>query len=209
MKKKMFGNLEFGTVNDVSLSHLGLAIRNAAGEMVSYDPSTNEIVNVDLIEFDVENMIYAIPCAVKDIKVGDVILHTNRNPVFVIDIEDGIKVVDVVEGEKKEILPTKSIFGFNFVTKIVSLVDFSSISASASEDSPFGSLLPLIMMSNSKGNSMKDILPMMTLMRGDSGLGNLDLSNPLMLMALTGGSEGTDFFQTMMMTQIINQKSPN
>lgn len=206
--KKMFGNLEFGPVNNYHLSHLGIALQNAAGEIVSYDKQKNEIVNVDLIDFDVKGMIYAMPCAIKDVHVGDVIRHTNGNAVFVVSTDGGIHVVDVAAGEKKEILPTKSMFGFNFVTKIVTLIDFSGLSAS--EDQPFGNLLPLMLFGDRKGGSgMKDMLPLMLLMGGNgSALGGLDMSNPLMLMALMGGSEGNDFFPIMMAMNLINGTNP-
>lgn len=199
--KKMFGNLEFGPVKNISMSHLGIALKNAAGTMVSYDKSNDEIVDVDLVDFNIENMAYAIPCAIKDIKKGDIIRHVNGHPVFVISIENGIHVVDVAAGEKKEILPTKSIFGFNFVTKIMPLIDFSA--ASASDDQPFGNMLPLMLLSNNK-SSMKDILPMMMLMNGGN-MSGFDMNNPLVLMALMGGSEGNDFFPMMMAMQMMNQ----
>ena len=191
--KKMFGNVEFGSV-DYHLSHLGIAVENVAGEMVSYDKVNNTIVNVDIIDIDVKGMVYAMPCAIKDIQVGDVIKHVNGNAVFVTSTEDGIHVIDVVDGEKKVILPTKSMFGFDFVTKIVTLIDFSGLNAS--EDQPFGNLLPLMLLGDRKGDStMKDMLPLMLLMGGNgSALGGLDMSNPLILMALMGGSEGNDFF---------------
>ena len=206
--KKMFGNLEFGPVNNYHLSHLGIALQNAAGEIVSYDKQKNEIVNVDLIDFDAKGMIYAMPCAIKDVHVGDVIRHTNGNAVFVVSTDGGIHVVDVAAGEKKEILPTKSMFGFNFVTKIVTLIDFSGLSAS--EDQPFGNLLPLMLLGDRKGGSgMKDMLPLMLLMGGNgSALGGLDMSNPLMLMALMGGSEGNDFFSIMMAMNLMNGTNP-
>lgn len=205
--KKMFGNLEFGPVDNYHLSHLGIALKNAAGEIVSYDKQKNEIVNVDLIDFDAKGMIYAMPCAIKDVHVGDVIRHTNGNAVFVVSTDGGIHVVDVAAGEKKEILPTKSMFGFNFVTKIVTLIDFSGLSAS--EDKPFGNLLPLMLLGDRKGGSgMKDMLPLMLLMGGNgSALGGLDMSNPLMLMALMGGSEGNDFFPMMMAMNLMNGTS--
>lgn len=207
--KKMFGNLEFGPVNKYHLSHLGIALKNAAGDIVSYDKKKNEIVNVDLIDFDAKGMIYAMPCAIKDVHVGDVIRHTNGNAVFVTSVDNGIHVVDVAAGEKKEILPTKSMFGFDFVTKIVTLIDFSGANASA--DQPFGNLLPLMLLGESSGN-MKDMLPMMMLMGGMNGAGTnafgFDMSNPLMMMALMGGSEGNDFFPMMMMMGIMNQNTP-
>ena len=207
--KKMFGNLEFGPVNKYHLSHLGIALKNAAGDIVSYDKQKNEIVNVDLIDFDAKGMIYAMPCAIKDVHVGDVIRHTNGNAVFVTSVDNGIHVVDVAAGEKKEILPTKSMFGFDFVTKIVTLIDFSGANASA--DQPFGNLLPLMLLGENSGN-MKDMLPMMMLIGGMNGTGantlGLDMSNPLMMMALMGGSEGNDFFPMMMMMGMMNQAAP-
>lgn len=200
---KMFGNLEFGEVKGYNLSHLGIALKNAAGEVVSYDKSKDEIVNVDLIDFNASGMIFAMPCAIKDVKKGDVIRHTNGNAVFVTSTEGGIHVVDVAAGEKKEILPTKSMFGFDFVTKIVSLIDFSAANASA--DQPFGNMLPLMMMSNN-GN-MKDMLLPMMLMNGGN-FGSIDMSNPFVMMALMGGSESKNFFPMMMLMQQQKPVSP-
>ena len=200
--KKMFGNLEFGPVRNMNLSHLGIALRNAAGEIVSYDKSKDEIVNVDLIDFNAEGMIYAMPVAIKDIKKGDVIRHTNGNAVFVTSVENGIHVVDVAAGEKKEIIPTKSMFGFDFVTKIVSLIDFSA--AGASKDAPSGNILPLLLMADGNKNMKDMILPMMLMNGGSLGnFGSLDMSNPLMLMAFMGGSEGKDFFPMLMLNQMM------
>lgn len=165
---------------------------------------TGEIVDVDLIDFNAENMVYAMPCAIKDVKKGDVIRHVNGNAVFVTSTEGGIHVVDVAAGEKKEILPTKSMFGFDFVTKIVSLIDFSAMNASA--DQPFGNMLPLMLLSDNK-SSMRDMLPMMMLMNGgNAGLGGFDMSNPFVMMALmgNGGSEGNDFFSMVMAMQLMN-----
>lgn len=205
--RRMFGNLEFGPVKGINISHLGIALKNAAGNMVSYDRQNGEIVDVDLIDFNAENMVYAMPCAIKDVKVGDVIRHVNGNAVFVTSTEGGIHVVDVAAGEKKEILPTKSMFGFDFVTKIVSLIDFSTMNASA--DQPFGNMLPLMMLSDNK-SSMRDMLPMMMLMNGGN-LGSFDMSNPLMMMALmgNGGSESNDFFSMVMVMQLMSEQKVN
>lgn len=205
--RRIFGNLEFGPVKGINMSHLGIALKNAAGNMVSYDRQNGEIIDVDLIDFNAENMVYAMPCAIKDIKKGDVIRHVNGNAVFVTGTEDGIHVIDVAAGEKKEILPTKSMFGFDFVTKIVSLIDFSAMNASA--DQPFGNMLPLMMLSDNK-SSMRDMLPMMMLMNGGN-FGSFDMSNPLMMMALmgNGGSESNDFFPMVMAMQLISKQKAN
>ena len=57
--------------------------------------------------------------------------------------------------------------------------------------------------------NMKDMLPMMMLMGGMNGTGTnafgFDMSNPLIMMALMGGSEGNDFFPMMMMMGMMNQ----
>lgn len=205
--RRIFGNLEFGPVKGINMSHLGIALKNAAGNMVSYDRQNGEIIDVDLIDFNAENMVYAMPCAIKDIKKGDVIRHVNGNAVFVTGTEDGIHVIDVAAGEKKEILPTKSMFGFDFVTKIVSLIDFSAMNASA--DQPFGNMLPLMMLSDNK-SSMRDMLPMMMLMNGGN-FGSFDMSNPLMMMALmgNGGSESNDFFPMVMAMQLMSKQKAN
>ena len=205
--RRMFGNLEFEPVKGINMSHLGIALKNAAGNMVSYDRQNGEIVDVDLIDFNAENMVYAMPCAIKDVKVGDVIRHVNGNAVFVTSTKEGIHVVDVAAGEKKEILPTKSMFGFDFVTKIVSLIDFSAMNASA--DQPFGNMLPLMMLSDNK-SSIRDMLPMMMLMNGGN-FGSFDMSNPLMMMALmgNGGSESNDFFPMAMAMQLMSKQKAN
>lgn len=195
VSKTMFGNLKFGATNCYNLSHLGIAVRNASGQMVSYDKSKNEIVNVDLIDFNVKNSIFAIPVATKDIAIGDTVLH-NDKPVFVVSVENGVQVIDPCAGEKKTILPTKSLFGFDFITKIVSIMDMTAGTASA--DQPFGNMLLPMMLANENGKASDMLLPLM-FMGGGAGLGNIDLNNPLMLMALCGGSEGTNFFLPMML----------
>jgi hypothetical protein len=55
----------------------------------------------------------------------------------------------------------------------------------ASEDNPFGNMLPLIVMNNSKTSDQT--LPLMLLMHG-----KMDMSNPLMLLALSGNNLNTN-----------------
>lgn len=206
--KNIFKNFDFGTVSG-HLSHLGIAIKNKMGEMVSYDTDKDEIVNVDLIDIDAKGMIFKMPCAIKDIKKGDIIMH-NGVPVFVTSTENGIQVTDVAAGEKKTILPTKSMFGFDFVTKVVSMIDFTGITAS--EDNPFGNLMPLMLMSGD-GSLKENLIPMMFLMNQTNGENKdtpaFDMSNPLFLMALMqdkGGSESNDFFTMILLSQIMKSK---
>lgn len=207
--KNIFKNFDFGAIKDGHLSHLGIAIKNKVGEMVSYDANEDEIVNVDLIDIDAKGMIFKMPCAIKDIKKGDIIMH-NGVPVFVTSIEDGIQVTDVAAGEKKTILPTKSMFGFDFVTKVVSIIDFTG--NTASENNPFGNLMPLMLMCGD-GGLKENLIPMMFLMNQtngeNQGASAFDMSNPLLLMALMqdkGGSESNDFFTMMILGQMMKSK---
>ena len=153
--------------------------------------------------------LFKMPCAIKDIKKGDIIMH-NGVPVFVTSIEDGIQVTDVAAGEKKTILPTKSMFGFDFVTKVVSMIDFTG--NTASENNPFGNLMPLMLMCGD-GGLKENLIPMMFLMNQtngeNQGASAFDMSNPLLLMALMqdkGGSESNDFFTMMILGQMMKSK---
>ena len=89
--------------------------------------------------------------------------------------------VDPIAGERKEIMLTKSPFGFNFVTKVVNFLG-DTLSGGASAENPFGNLGLMLMLSED-GNGVKDMLPLMLMANG----GNIDMSNPLMLYALMSG----------------------
>lgn len=191
-------NFDFGPVNSnsVRMSMYGLAVKNKDSKYVSYNASTDEIFDVEIFNFDGAKFLYKMPVAIKDIAIGDVVVH-NHAPMFVVAIpKDGksLKVVDPINGEKKEIMLTKSPFGFNFVTKIVNFLAGAFNAAEVSESNPFGNMwmfalmsdkdtfsefLPLMMMSNGSNinpqmiplmmmsdakSSVKDILPMLMFM---------------------------------------------
>lgn len=146
--KNVFKNFKFGPCGDrVKISHLGIATKNTNGEMVSYDKEKDAIVNVDLLNFEGKELVWLMPSAVKDIKVGDAILH-NQKIMFVTSTKGDISAIDVAAGEKKIIMPTKSMFGFDFITKVVSMIDFSM--SNADENNPFGNLLPLMLFNSDK-----------------------------------------------------------
>jgi hypothetical protein len=69
-------------------------------------------------------------------------------------------------------------FGFNFITKVVSLLDGAF--GTPTNDNPFGSMLPFFLMSNSdkKGNDI-DPLMMAMLLNGGNAAGGFQ--NPMML----------------------------
>lgn len=170
---KMKGfNFNFGpcTNDNIRMSMYGLAVQNTNGEWVSYN--NGDIVNVDIFNFDGRKFMFKMPCTFKDIKVGDILIH-NKRPMFVediIDTEGGVIVVDTVAGERKEIIPTKNMFGFDIYTKVVSL--FDAFSCAPTADQPFGNMLPFLMMEDNK-----DTDPMMLLMMMNGG--KMDM-NPMM-----------------------------
>ena len=182
--KMKFGNFDFGPcANDnVRMSMYGIAIKNAAGTYVSYDAASGEIIDVDVFNFDGGKYMFKLPVAIKDVKVGDVIIH-NRTPMFVVGFAENtgdLIAVDIRAGEKKTIMPMRNMFHFDFVTKIVSLFDMNGVTQPSS-DMPFGNMLPLMMMSDdNKDMDMKDILMMSMLANG----GNMSNMNPMLLYFL-------------------------
>lgn len=199
-KMDILKSFNFGPCGDrAKISHLGVAVKNLNGEWVSYDKAKDEIVNVDLVNFGGSNYVYMIPAAIKDIAPGDVVVH-NKHIMFVKKVkDDGVVATDVTAGEVKKILPTKSIFGFDFITKIVSLIDLSGMNAN--EDNPFGNLLPFLLLGDNKGD---DALPLALMMMNG---GNLDMSNPLMVMALMGdGFSSKNNLLPLMLYGMVNQK---
>lgn len=187
-------NFDFGpcTNDDIRMSMYGLAVKNAEGVWVSYNPNSNQIVDVDIFNFDGRKFMFKMPVAVNDIMIGDIIIH-NRTPMFVIDADkEAIKAVDVRAGERKEIIPTVSPFGFNFITKIVSMFDSfnngtssnSNFFGTPSENNPFGNPMMFMLMGDSENGenmNMKDILLMSMFMNSEK---SMDMSNPLMMMLL-------------------------
>ena len=180
---KMKGfNFNFGpcTNDNIRMSMYGLAVQNTAGEWVSYNDGN--IVNVDIFNFDGRKFMFKMPCTFKDIKAGDILIH-NKKPMFVediMDVEGTVIVVDPMAGERKEIIPTKNMFGFNVYTKVVSL--FDAFACAPTADQPFGNMLPFLMMEDNK-----DMDPMMLMLMMNGG--KMDMNNPmLMYMMMKGGN---------------------
>lgn len=194
-------NLDFGTCekDKVKMSPYGLAVKNANNTWVSYDPKSESIMDVEILNFDCGKFLFKMPVAIADVKAGDVVIH-NRVPMFVKSADKGtIKAVDIISGSVQDILPTKNMFGFNFVTKVVSLIDFSKSGANA--DNPFGNILPFMLLADGNENG-SDLLPLLLMNNGAKGI---DMSNPLILYALCGsGSKGSDILPVMLLAQSMN-----
>lgn len=197
-------NFDFGPVtnNQVHLSPYGMAIKNSQGTWVAYNGT--DVVDVDIFNFDAKKFLYKMPVAIKDIAVGDVVIH-NRLPVFVVDVKEGIKVIDVYSGEKKEILLTKNMFGFDFATKVVSVLDFANGKNTATADNPFGSMLPFFLLSNEKDIDPMTLL-LLTANNGVMGNSAMDFSNPFMIMALMGDKSNKN--DMLLPLLLMNQQKP-
>lgn len=189
-KKMKAFNFDFGpcTTDNIRMSMYGLAVKNAAGTWVSYNPESKEIIDVDVFNFDGGKFLYKMPVAIKDVKVGDIVIH-NRKAMFVIDVsETGMIAIDPQAGEEKKILLTKSPFGFNFATKVVSL--FNMTSDAPTPDAPFGNMLPFLMMSENSGEFDMNTMLMLSMMGGQGGM---DFSkNPMMMYFLMKDSKNAD-----------------
>lgn len=165
-------NFDFGPFTEpgvVALSPYGIAIRTTKGEYLTYNAATGATVDVTGFTFDFQKMIYKMPAAIKDLRAGDMVLHRGK-PMYVQSVEeDGIHCIDILNSEAKVIVPVTNMFGFNFVTKVVSLMNFNAAQPSA--ENPFGNLMPFMMMSS--------------VMSDDS---DNDFSKMMMMSMMMGGS---------------------
>lgn len=195
-------NFDFGPVNPalVRMSMYGLAVKNKAGTWVSYNSYSDEIVDVDVLNFDGAKFLYRMPVAIKDIAVGDVVIH-NSAPMFVVSVpKDGktLTVVDTINGERKDIMLPRSPFGFNFTTKVVNFL--GNMMTGANADNPFGNMWMLMAMSG-EDEDMKDILPFLMMNNTTVGMDN----NMLMFMALSNTKGGSrDMLPWLLMSQSMN-----
>lgn len=163
-------NFDFGPINEgVAISPYGLAVLTADYRWLTYNPATAQTVDVTGFTFDFQKMIYKMPVAIKDLRAGDMVLHCSK-PMYVQSVEeDGIHCIDILNSEVKVVVPVTNMFGFDFVTKIVSLMNFNAAQPSA--ENPFGNLMPLMMMSSVMGDdSDNDFskMMMMSMMMGGS-----------------------------------------
>ena len=166
-------NFDFGPFTEpgvVALSPYGITIRSSKGEYLTYNAATGATVDVTGFTFDFQKMIYKMPVAIKDLRAGDMVLHRGK-PMYVQSVEeDGIHCIDILNSEAKVIVPVTSIFGFNYVTRVVSLMNVTAGAPSA--DNPFGNIMPYMFMQS-------------MLSDGDN---DGDMSKMLMLSMMMGGS---------------------
>ena len=199
-ENKFMENFGAYTGGSLRLSMYGIAVKNKAGKWVSYNTQTGRLIDVDIlnIEIDSSKIFFKIPKAIKDVAIGDIILH-NSYPMFVEEIKDEkFTVINPYEGTEVTILPTVSPFGYDYVTVITSLTSFLP---EANKDNPFGNLLPFMLMDKDNKNlglllalsgNLKDIDPMMLMF-----MGNENLAMMMMFQQMNEMSKKTEFDKQM------------
>ena len=190
-KMNMF-NFDFGPVpgQRFRMSPYGLAVNTSNNGWIAYNSKTGELINVDIVNFDISKMIYKMPVAESAIAAGDILMHGGK-PVFVRNVNTNgtVEVIDYSNASVSNILPVKSPFGFNFYTKVCPLFNFDA-NATANADNPFGNMLPFLMLS---GEEDGDFDPTMLMVASMMTNGNIDFSkNPMMMYFLMNRKDKND-----------------
>lgn len=191
---KMF-NFDFGPCGDIiRMSMYGLAVKNQAGEWVSYDSNNGEIVNVDVFNIaEGGKWFYKMPVSVDDVAVGDLLIHSKK-PCYVVDFNENTLnpiVIDIFNMERKEILLQKSCFGFSFATKVISLFDGLGGEKPTAKN-PFDNMWMLALLSGE--NRVDDMMLPLMMMNGQ-----MDMSNPLMMYFMMKDGKNSDALPLILM----------
>jgi hypothetical protein len=194
MNKNMFGmNFEFGKVpsGKFKMSFYGLAFATGEGRYAIYDASENEFTDVTEMTLDFGDMIYQMPCAAKDVAIGDIIKHKGTYVIVAEATEQGdIVAIDPFKSEKITLVPTKNMFGFNFVTKVINIAGNMFGDTKPDADNPFGNMMPFMMMSamNDGGDDNGFMKAMLMMNMMGNGSGAMDFSkNPMAMMMFMNG----------------------
>lgn len=179
---------QFGEYKDAKMSPYGIAFRTLEGYH-AVNTKTMELIDTTGLVFDFE-CVYAMPVAASAVKNDDFILH-NGMPVLVrkVNSDGSLECWNIKVHEVVTTLPVKSPFGFNFYTKLVSLVD--NMGMAPTNDNPFGNIWPLLLMNGKKDN--KDMMMLMMLMKQQGGQ-----FNPMMMYMMMDENK-RDFLPIMFM----------
>lgn len=195
-------NIDFGKVShtaELKPSIYGVAVLGFDNRYRAYDKINDKVMDVTGMTFDTD-MLFKIPVAVSQVRVGDVIINAS-NYVTVTNVHpDGtFTVVDPKASEQKIAIPAKNMFGFDFVTKI--MYPFENM-VQPSNDNPFG-LNPMTMMMLSDGADMDmSTILALSMMNSNSGMMDQNMLIPLMLMSNSkGGSKDSLILAMAMMNQ--------
>lgn len=165
------------------------------GRFATYNIEENEFTDVTEMTMNADGMIMQMPCASKDVMIGDIIKHKDAYVIVKGGTESGgIIAVNPFKSEEITIIPVKNMFGFNFVTKVVNVFGdmFKTSDVKPSEDNPFGNIMPFIMMSSMSEDKSFD------------GNGDNSMMKMMMLSQMMGG-QGMDFSKNPMMMYMFMQ----
>lgn len=172
-------NLNMGPVSGDSfkLTIMGGVAVAVDGGYSSYDKENGELTDVTGFTMDFDGAFYNMPAV--EVEEGDLIQTKHGYGYVIKQKENSVKVM-LLDGEVKEIVSTKSPFGFEFYTKVVSIFDMAG---------------------GSNGSGMfGDMNPMMLMMMSGSGNGNGSGSG-------NGSPFGGDMMSMMMMSQMMGGES--
>lgn len=201
MFDNIFNKYSFGEIKDNRIAYTteGLAFRDSAGDYIVYKDGAG----INMNQFKMDLPLFKIPVSIKDIQSGDIIVHFavgDNAYLLVEEVKDnGIVVIDPQDKTRKEIVPERNIFGFDFIPKVIAPITADAIKAN--EENPFGNLLPFLMMSDSNNNN--DIMMFMMMQNGSFEL------NPMMLMMMDKSNNNNDLMKYMMISQMMNPAAKN
>ena len=197
MFNKMFKGIEFGKIVDGSIvmSIYGPAFRTADGGYIAHQ-GHGDYVDADGFLFDGnDSFCFKMPVGRKAVSIGDIIVH-NKKYCRIIDCDDrgDFVVEDIMNKEVKTIMSSRSPFGFDFYTKVIT---FGEDMFKADRDNPFGSMLPMLMMMND-GRKSNDNSMLMAMMMMQNCQTEID---PMMMYFMMSGSGRNDMLPMLMMMQ--------
>ena len=199
--KKLMGDFMFGKVdtNTIKYSFNGIAFKAEDGVTYNVYNEDGSLTNVSDMVMDIP--IFAMPVSKAQLAVGDVILHpADKTPLVVKEnAETAIIAVEPKTNEIKTFAPKKSIFGFDFYTKIMTPMDMFG-GANANAENPFGNILPFLMFSD--GNTDMSSMLMFSMMNGANG-GTMDMNAmlPFLMLSDKSGGDNKDFLMAMLMAK--------
>lgn len=197
----IFKNMTFGQIktDDIKYSFNGIAFKNEAGEY-AYLNDDFTFINVGNMVIDMP--VFVAPVSIENVDVGDIIRHNNEWVIIADTNNDGfISAIKPKTREVVNIIPEKSIFGFDFYSKVINI--FENIKTSANKDTPFGNLLPFIMMNGDVDN--KNTMLMYMMMNN----GNFDINNPIFLSMLMNDKNDNDLMGLIMMMNGLAAQNKN
>lgn len=129
---KKFKNLKFGKLSNgtIKYSSNGIAFQSSDGSYVTFNDDLT-FTNVSDMVMDIP--VYVMPVAFNQIEIGDIIIQ-NEQPVIIREIKSNeIEVIKPFSREIVSIVPEKSIFGFDYYSKVLNVFEGLGSAAATNE----------------------------------------------------------------------------